>query len=411
MKAASDDLIIGSRQMAKKLGLKVVEDYTDRFKTYAESWRYALDELWLHLSHSALFVDREDLLLSTASMDYVVQQKLFICAPHKDVPEETKLFRETLSRLRHNTPVMGSAGGTGLLSEGDIVREVSKRGCVFVGCAAVANMTVHAGMKPADTLKQPMREAPKLDRNKAYIAIEISDGDNSNTYFSHIHKKNLWENRGRVPLGWTICQGTFELAPAVVKQFYDTRTPLDEFITGVSGYSYMFPGDFGNGLAPSDKEEAWDLYLKRTDEFLANADIHGIAMLQYQESPGVIGREVFSRYANGLKNASCIINGYNGVYKEYGGKTYEMVDSLPVFYTLTERTWSKPGDKTLADEVIERTPKERPAFMTLFMLPFALSPEHFDQVVDSLKKLENEGYVLVLPSELAALAKEAELKK
>lgn len=405
MKAAADGLIVGSRELAAKLGLKVVEDYSNRFRTYAQSWRYALDVLWPKLSHRALFVDRDDLVRSTATVDYAVQQKLFLCAPHAGRPEEMKLFHEVLSRLALNSPVLGSAGGGGMCSEGDVVRAVSKWGKVFVGCSTVPNLTIHAGISPRAKLVQPMRQCPKLDRSKAYVAIEISDGDNANVHFSHIPKKGLWEARGRVPLGWTIGQGTFELAPALIGYYQKTRTPLDEFITGVSGHAYIFPGDFGNALSAAAKEKAWRTYLRRTEDFLSFADMRVVTMLQYQEAPGVIGREVFARYARSLKHATGIINGYNAVSSEYG-RTWDIVEGMPVFYTVTDRTWSNPGDETLYDAVVKNTPKERPAFLVLFMVPFALSPDHFQQVVHSLDKLKADGYELVLPSELASLARQ-----
>lgn len=411
MKAAAEDLIVGSRDLATKLGLKVVEDYSTRFATYAESWRYALDHLWGRLSKKAVCVDREDLHSATAGIDYVIQQRIFLCAPHAGVLEEMALFRETLSRLPSNSPVMGSVGGKGLCSEGDIVRAVSKAGCVFVPCSAFANLTVHAGMKPASRPTSPARQCPKLDRSKAYVAVEISDGDNACAYLTHLPRNGLWGNRGKVPLGWTMGQALSELAPAVDDYYRSTRTPLDEFMTGVSGYAYMFPGDFANALAPSRKEEAWRVFLKRTDDYLDASGMRTVATLQYQESPGVIGDDVFARYAKGLRHAAGIINGYNAVSKEYGNRTWQVVDALPVFHTVTDRTWNNPGDPSLADEVIKVTPKERPAFLALFMLPFALRQEHFGQVVDSLKRLENEGYVLVLPSELAALLKESRQAK
>lgn len=407
MKAGADNLIVGTRELAEELGLKVVEDYSTRFKTYADSWRYALDELWPKLSHNCVIVDRDDLLMSTAMVDYVVQHKGFLCGPHQSDPREMELFKELLSRLPLNTAVIGAVGGGGLNNEGDIVRAISKAGKVFVPCSTVANLSVHGGLRGSKVFSQQHRDCPKLDKSKVYIAIEISDGDNANVQFFHLPQRGLWEQRGRIPLGWTISQGIFELSPAVAKYYYDTSTAKDEFITGVSGHAYMFPGDFGNGLSSEQKETAWNTFLKRTDDFLKFADTSVITMLQYQEAPGVIGEEIFRRYASGLKNAVGIINGYNAVYMEYGGKTYEMIESMPVFFTVTDRTWSKPGDKTLADEVIERTPKDRPAFMALFMLPFALSDEHFEQVVQSIKRLEGMGYEIVLPSELAILAKQA----
>lgn len=405
MKAAADDLIIGSRELAAKLGMEVVEDYSTRFSTYAESWRYALDELWPKLCGRAVFVDRDDLTNCTATVDYVVQQRIFLCAPHTAAPDEMGLFQETLSRLPGNCPVLGSVGGRGLYNEGDIVRAVSKSGNVFAGCSAVSNLTVHAGMKPVK-LSQPMRDCPKLDRSRVYVAVEISDGDNANVFFTHIPRRRIWENRGQAPIGWTLGQVATELAPAIVAHYYATRSHLDEFISGVSGYAYMFPGDFGGALTSERREAVWRSFLKRTDDFLANADMHTTTTLHYQEAPGPVRLGVLARYA-GLKNALGIINGYNAVYQDYGGRTCEFAEGLPVFNTVTDRTWSEPGDKTLAQEVIERTPKQRPAFMALFMIPFVLQPDHFGQVMDSLNQLEKRGYVLVLPSELAQLAREA----
>lgn len=407
MKAAADGLIVGSREMARELGLPVSADYSTRFKSYADSWQYALDTLWPRLAKDILFVDRDDLDAATSPVDYVVQNRIPMCAPHKDRPEELGLFRKTLGRLAANSPVLGSAGGGEMLSEGDIVREVSKAGCVFMGCSNVANISVHAAIRAPRLSAKPPRKRPALDPSKVYVAVEISDGDNANAYFTHFPRRGLLENCGRAPLGWTMGQAITELAPGVTYYYRSTMTPLDELITGVSGYAYMFPGDFGNALAPAQKEAAWRGFLKRTDEFLSLGRMSVVTTLQYQEKPGVIGPDVFARYAKGLKRASAIINGYNAVYQEYGGKAVEIVDGLPVFHTVTDRTWSEPGQRTLADDLMERTPRERPAFVALFMIPFALRPDHFDQVVASLKTLEQKGYVLVLPSELAALLRES----
>ena len=407
MKAAVEDAIVGTRQLARKLDLPVIADYSTAFETYAQSWRCALDELWPKLRHDAIFVDRDDLGRTTSTVDYVVQKKLFLCGPHKDKPEEMQLFNELLMRLPLNSPVIGAAGGGTLASEGDVVRAVSKAGKVFVGCTGIENLSVQTGMRTVSSLSQNLRASPTLDRSKVYLAIELSDGDNSNVYFRHIPRRGLWDRRGQVPLGWTMGQSITELAPAVACYYFDTKTPLDEFVAGVSGYAYVFPGDFGNALTENEREKAWAVFLSRTDEYLDEIDGGVVTMLQYQEAPGVIGDEVFSRYASGLTRARGIINGYNAVFDQYGRRTCRMVDGLPVFLTVTDRTWSLPGDKTLADEVIERTPEHKPAFMTLFMLPMALGKDHFDQVLDSLHELQEKGYEIVLPSELADLAREA----
>lgn len=405
MRAAADDLIVGSRELADQLNLPVVEDYSTRFKTYAESWRYALDNLWDRLSGAGAYVDREDLATGTYTSDYVVQHKLFLCAPHVDGDGEMDLLIETLSRLPLNAPVLGAVGGRGLYNEGDLVRAVSRAGCVFLGCESVPNLSIHGSLNSPVPYIQPMRKAPELDKTKAYVAVELSDGDNASVFFKHIPRRNLWDQRGQVPAGWTMGQGVLELAPAMAAYYYSTRTPLDEFITGVSGYAYMFPGDFGDALSPAKAEEAWRIFLDRTDTFLKISDQRVITTIHYQADPGPLDAATLGRYA-ALENITGIINGYNAVYQEYGGKTWEIIDGLPVFHTLTDRTWSEPGQRTLADDVIERTPEERPAFVALFMLPMALGGDHFEQVVASLKRLEQEGYVLVLPSELADLAKQ-----
>lgn len=94
-----------------------------------------------------------------------------------------------------------------------------------------------------------------------YVTFLVSDGDNvafnlwaMQDYFSH-------ELHGQFPLGYTISPSLYDLAPAVMRWYFDHAAAGDYFVAGPSGSGYVFPSKM-----PADKLDA---YLSRLDAYLA----------------------------------------------------------------------------------------------------------------------------------------------
>ena len=81
---------------------------------------------------------------------------------------------------------------------------------------------------------------PKLE-TKAYIALILSDGDNIQEQ-EHLFPIR-WNSplRGSFPVSWTQSPALADFAPAMLVEYYSTRTPNDGFITGPSGVGYGLP--------------------------------------------------------------------------------------------------------------------------------------------------------------------------
>lgn len=132
----------------------------------------------------------------------------------------------------------------------------------------------------------PKREGLK---NKTYVAIYVSDGDNiqyvqgtMRERWDEVHGVNV-ANRGNMPLSWTIAPGLVDLGPGLMNYYYATSTEADCFVTGPSGMGYAMFQDYDNpypcpeaksGYAPvifTDDLDLTDSYTKLTERYLTKS--------------------------------------------------------------------------------------------------------------------------------------------
>ncbi|WP_428308440.1 discoidin domain-containing protein [Lacipirellula sp.] len=103
------------------------------------------------------------------------------------------------------------------------------------------NATIFAGGSHKIT---PPRTPPTPTlKNKLYITIFLSDGDN--IQYTQYTMRRLWDQaanaRGKVPLNWTMPPGLVDVAPGILNYYYATATPNDCFVCGPSGMGYIMP--------------------------------------------------------------------------------------------------------------------------------------------------------------------------
>lgn len=101
--------------------------------------------------------------------------------------------------------------------------------------------SVHAGVD--HRIRIPAVPKRPTLRNRAYIAIFISDGDN--IQYTQRALRRIWDrssdSRGRIPLNWTIAPGLVDIGPGILNYYYTTATPMDCFVAGPSGMGYLMP--------------------------------------------------------------------------------------------------------------------------------------------------------------------------
>jgi hypothetical protein len=99
--------------------------------------------------------------------------------------------------------------------------------------------------------------------DKVYLTFTLSDGDQ--LVLMDTAELGNWRRpeRGQVPFNWETQPLLVELAPALLGQYYQTRSPMDYLIAGPSGAGYIIPPlntDLGR-------------YLEQTSAVCARADV------------------------------------------------------------------------------------------------------------------------------------------
>ena len=93
---------------------------------------------------------------------------------------------------------------------------------------------------PTNTPTVQSSSAPTRAKHK--IAFLMSDGDNIQWMYNAFPTQPSWwgsQDRGSVPLGWTLSPGLVELGPVILNYLARTATAKDDFIAAPSGIGYV----------------------------------------------------------------------------------------------------------------------------------------------------------------------------
>ncbi|WP_200268744.1 discoidin domain-containing protein [Luteolibacter pohnpeiensis] len=181
----------------------------------------------------------------------------------------------------------------------------------------------------------PVPKMPEL-KDKVYIAIFISDGDNIQ-YTQHAMRKN-WDRsadvRGKMPLNWTISPGLVDIAPVIMNYYYGQASPLDCFVTGPSGMGYMMPFNTLNepGAPVGDylkDKQRMDGYARLTETYLQRS---GLRVSTIWDDATTMQRDSYETFCRSLYGAT--VQNFKDVPSVEGGVTNRRVlfDKLKIPY-------------------------------------------------------------------------------
>lgn len=130
----------------------------------------------------------------------------------------------------------------------------------------------------AETKQKNHLDTVITEDNVHTVCFVISDGDNVQWLLSEFGINQAWfgsPDRGKLDLGWTISPSLCELAPTVMKYFYDrssdSENGRDYFIAGPSGIGYNYPAQFP---AINEMSELLNEYMKKSDLNIVNVIDH-----------------------------------------------------------------------------------------------------------------------------------------
>ncbi|TCC61916.1 hypothetical protein E0H73_14360 [Kribbella pittospori] len=213
---------------------------------------------------------------------------------------------------------------------------------------------------------------PEPDPNAHYVTFLITDGDNIQWMLGDFPTDPRWfgsPRRGEVDLGWGISPSLIDLAPSVMRWYYD-QSRKDRWVVGPSGGGYMYPSRYP--AAALDKHTAslakamgradlsvaqiidfdafentglWSSYLKRRE-------IDGLIYLEYSRYDGLKGKVVWSEGKPVISARTMLWDGLDGadeasVTAELNAATRNP-RSTAGYSVVVWHAWSKSVDNVLA---------------------------------------------------------------
>jgi hypothetical protein len=381
------------------LQLDVKVDLRGRFTNYAEGLRWVWTNYRAKLNRQ-LCDFRQPELIPHCTFDYSYEFRapMFWIAgkkdgekPGADAAAEKKVVSEILAAMEPNGVCVGfPAGGEDQgIGEPPGVELLSRHGHALVCNNHEPNCSILSGVR-VERFEQPKQPpAPALERDKIYIALVLSDGDNQilwpgffKRYFDH-------PAFGTFPLAFGMGPAGRELQPGIIGWYFEHASPTTEFISDVSGAGYMQPDHFA--VERPEREAVWSDFLAWTARLMQTDGMKTIRTVDGND-------ENISRYADALPFCHSIFADM-GRYSGRSGitnLTYSLPNGTPVFRAVTSWRYGKEG---FLREVREQVGATRPAFVNGFVHCWTFT-------MDDLVKIYSQrdaDMIFVTPAQLAVL--------
>ncbi|MFG1628816.1 GxGYxYP domain-containing protein [Kribbella sp. NPDC049227] len=344
--------------LAIQHGLRKVLDVRDKDD------RWVLDNYWPRLRHDVAIEQKGD--WPERLRDYVTMAgTLAFFDGNSD-------FRaEVVDALDDDATVIG--WGDASNGEDAFIGVNSAAGVKALPADHARNLSVLSGIRE-DRLRQSGGgggRALEPDPNAHYVTFLITDGDNIQWMLGDFPTDPRWfgsPRRGEVDLGWGISPSLIDLAPSVMRWYYD-QSRKDRWVVGPSGGGYMYPSRYP--AAALDKHTAslaeamgradlsvaqiidfdafentslWSSYLKRRE-------IDGLIYLEYSRYDGLKGKVVWSEGKPVISARTMLWDGLDGadeasVTAELNAATRNP-HSTAGYSVVVWHAWSKSVDNVL----------------------------------------------------------------
>lgn len=271
-------------------------------------------------------------------------------------------------------------------SERSGVTTATKYGIGTVPADLYISGSVYSGQ--SHDIKIPKAPAKPELKNKVYVAMYISDGDN--IQYNQRYMRKLWDEskniRGKVNLNRTISPALVDIGPQLLNYYYTTATTKDCFVTGPSGLGYLMPvntlpetgADTGEHIKIADKAKL-DAYAKLTNTYLKKAGIRVITVWDslsdwqrksYADNmPNLLGATV-QHFTNGTypKVESSYINGK--LFEKLKEPYYSTGDMNWLYYSIAEEieNWNGRSPLFLSYQVVPWFDDKNPTLKTQMIL-------------------------------------------
>ncbi|MEE4194942.1 MAG: GxGYxYP domain-containing protein [Anaerolineae bacterium] len=271
------------------------------------------------------------------------------------------------------------------------VERASSTGKYLVPTSQVSNLSFHSavlGQSPLQSVKSDdQKTLPALDTSKVNVAICITDGDNLQVPIMQYPTEGYWisENRGAMPLGWSMGVSLSTLAPGIWEYYRSSVQPNDEIVS-IMGIAYVHASTL-----PEPEE-----YFRAT--FASMKDM-GLTTLWSLDSSLAITDEPLWDVLEGAPSRESL----KGVLVGYGpsiDKAFRRETGTPVLITQNGYSDNAQIIKERIERIIALDESERSPVNFLMSTNWNSTA---DELYAALKPLEEKGVRFLTPAHALAL--------
>ncbi len=343
--------------LAIQNGLRKVLDVRDKDD------RWVFETYWPRLRHDVVVEQRAD--IPERLRDYVTMAGTLAF-----FDGNSEFRADVVDALDDDGTVIG--WGDASAGEDAFIGVNSATGVKALPADHARNLSVLSGISEDRLTQHVSAHAPTPDPDAHYVTFLITDGDNIQWALGDFPTDPRWfgsPRRGEVDLGWGISPSLIDLAPSVMRWFYD-QSRKDRWVVGPSGGGYMYPSRYP--AAALDKHTAslaramgradlsvaqiidfdafentrlWSSYLKRPE-------IDGLIYLEYSRYDGLKGKVVWSEGKPVISARTMLWDGLDGadeasVTAELNAATRNPF-STAGYSVVVWHAWSKSVDNVLS---------------------------------------------------------------
>lgn len=171
--------------------------------------------------------------------------------------------------------------GWGDASQGEdaFVSVSSRAGVRTIPADHARNLAPLSGIRHSRLTQRASQEAPEVEPDTHHASFLITDGDNIQWMLGDFQSSTNWfasPQRGSVDLGWGISPSLIDVAPSVMRWYYDHASVddhRDRFVAGPSGGGYLYPSMYPRAEL--------DLHTARLATSMRRADLHVTQVIDF----------------------------------------------------------------------------------------------------------------------------------
>jgi hypothetical protein len=197
----------------------------------------------------------------------------------------------------------------------------SSNGVYTVGSDWALSLSTLSSARDSSIYQRTYSQAPVAETNVHYVTFVTTDGDNVQWDIGDLAGYFTNAARGKFNMGWSISPALADLAPSVLRWYFDNSSSgpnRDLFVAGTSGIGYFFPSMY--------PPAALDLHLQKLNNLMGCADLNIVHINDF----GALGRlDLWNKYLAQPNIAGLFYVEYSR-YNYWGGLVFFSGNGRPI---------------------------------------------------------------------------------